>query len=97
MEGLLFEWDPKKATSNASKHGVTFEEAKTVFYDEEALVIPDPDHSVDEDRFIIMGRSSKLYIIVVIHCFRQEGSFIRIISARKAGTKEQQPYWEKRI
>lgn len=97
MEGLLFEWDPTKAVSNVSKHGVTFEEAKTVFYDEEALVIPDPDHSVDEDRFIIMGRSSKLHIIVVIHCFRQEGSLIRIISARKAGTKEQLPYWEKQI
>ena len=96
MSGLFFEWDPRKAASSAIKHGVTFEEAKTVFYDEDALVISDPDHSEDENRFIIMGRSCDLHIIVVIHCFRQAGSSIRIISARKAGTKEQKPYWEKR-
>lgn len=96
MSKLSFEWDPKKAASNAAKHGVSFEEAKTVFYDEDALVIPDPEHSLDEERFIIMGRSSKPRILVVVHCFRKTGSAIRIISARRAGTKEQQPYLEKK-
>lgn len=96
MSELSFEWDPKKAASNAAKHGVSFEEAKTVFYDEDALVIPDPEHSLDEERFIIMGRSSKPRILVVVHCFRKTGSSIRIISARRAGTKEQQPYLEKK-
>jgi len=95
MNELSCEWDPRKAAANAAKHGVTFEEAKTVFYDADALVIPDPDHSKDEERFIIMGRSSKPRILVVVHCFRKTGSSIRIISARKAGTKEQKPYWEK--
>jgi uncharacterized protein len=69
--------------------------AKTVFLDENALVISDPDHSQDEDRFIIMGQSGQSQMLVVVHCFRQEGSSIRIISARRAGTKEQKPYWEK--
>jgi len=94
MNELSFEWDPRKAAANAAKHGVTFEEVKTVFYDEDALVIPDPDHSMDEERFIIMGRSSVPRILVVVHCFRKTGSSIRIISARKASTKEQKPYLE---
>jgi uncharacterized DUF497 family protein len=96
MSNLSFEWDPKKAASNAAKQGVSFEEAKTVFDDEDARVIPDPEHSVDGERFIIMGRSSKPRILVVVHCFRKTGSSIRIISARKAGTKEQQPHLEKK-
>lgn len=96
MEELSFEWDPKKAASNAAKHGVTFEEAKTVFYDEDALVIPDPDHSREEERFIIMGRSGDSRILVVVHCFRKTKSSIRIISARKAGTREQKPYAERK-
>ena len=94
MSEIFFEWDPKKASSNAEKHGVFFEEAKTVFYDEDALVIPDPDHSITEDRFIIMGLSSGLRVLIVVHCFRNNGSSIRVISARRAGTKEQQLYWE---
>jgi uncharacterized DUF497 family protein len=96
MSELSFEWDPGKAASNAAKHGITFEEAKTVFFDDDALVIADPDHSQEEERFIIMGRSSESRMLVVVHCFRKTGASIRIISARKAGTKEQQPYWEKR-
>jgi uncharacterized protein len=92
---LSFEWDSAKAAINAAKHGIAFEEAKTVFLDENALVISDPDHSQDEDRFIIMGQSGQSQMLVVVHCFRQEGSSIRIISARRAGTKEQKPYWEK--
>lgn len=93
MDKLSFEWDPRKAASNAKKHGVTFDEAKTVFYDEQALVIPDPDHSTTEERFVIMGLSAGARILVVVHCLRQSGSSIRLISARRAGTKEQQPYW----
>jgi uncharacterized DUF497 family protein len=93
MNELSFEWDPRKAVTNATKHGISFEEAETVFYDEDALVIDDPDHSQNEDRFIIMGLSRKERMLVVVHCFRKQGASIRIISARKAGTKEQQPYW----
>lgn len=96
MGDLRFEWDTKKASSNERKHGVTFDEAKSVFSDENALVIPDPDHSQAEDRFIILGMSSHDRALVVVHCFREEGAVIRIISARRAGTKEQKPYWEKK-
>jgi uncharacterized DUF497 family protein len=70
MNELSFEWDPKKAESNEAKHGVSFDEAKTVFYDERALVIPDPDHSRLEDRFVIMGMSSLRRALVVVHCLR---------------------------
>jgi uncharacterized DUF497 family protein len=95
MGELSFEWDAKKAASNAAKHGVTFEEAKSVFYDGDALMIPDPDHSSSEERFVIMGQATQTGVLVVVHCYRAEGSSIRIISARRAGTKEQKPYWEK--
>jgi uncharacterized DUF497 family protein len=95
MTGLSFEWDPHKVSSNEKKHGVTFSEAQTVFLDENALVIPDPEHSQVESRFIILGMSNQNRAVVVVHCYRAEGSVIRIISARRAGTKEQKPYWEK--
>jgi len=95
MSELVFEWDAKKAVSNAAKHSVTFEEAKSVFYDVNALIIPDPDHSMLEERFVMMGQSAGTGVLVVVHCYRAGGSSIRIISARRAGTKEQQPYWEK--
>ena len=95
MSNLSFEWDSMKAASNAAKHDVSFEEAKTVFYDDDALVIPDPDHSMDEERFIIIGRSAKPRILVVVHCFRKTGASIRIISARRAGKKEHNHYLEK--
>ena len=94
MSNLSFEWDSMKAASNAAKHDVSFEEAKTVFYDDDALVIPDADHSMDEERFII-GRSGKPRILVVVHCFRKTGASIRIISARRSGTKEHKHYLEK--
>jgi uncharacterized DUF497 family protein len=81
MNEISFEWDSIKAASNAKKHGVCFEEARTVFYDEHALLIPDPDHSTTEDRFIIMGLSSALRVLVIVHCFRKSGSSIRVISA----------------
>lgn len=93
MNALSFEWDPQKASSNLLKHKVAFEEAKTVFYDENALVIDDPEHSALEDRFIIMGQSNTPQMLVVVHCYRRKNAVIRIISARKAGTKEQKPYW----
>jgi uncharacterized DUF497 family protein len=96
MNALSFEWGPKKAQSNAAKHGITFGEAKSVFYDETALIIPDPDHSIAEERFVIMGMSSSLRVLVVVHCLRKNNQVIRIISARKAGTKEKQPYMENR-
>lgn len=96
MGGLSFEWDSSKAESNARKHGVTFEEAKTVFFDDRALVIPDPDHSENEDRFIIMGESGQSRMLVVVHFFRRSGTVIRLISARRAGSKEQKPYWEQK-
>jgi uncharacterized DUF497 family protein len=92
MNELSFEWDSKKAELNESKHGVSFDEAKTVFYDERALVIPDPDHSRIEERFVIMGMSTLSRVLVVVHCFRGNNNVIRIISARRAGSKEMQPY-----
>jgi uncharacterized DUF497 family protein len=96
MIGLRFEWDPKKATSNEKKHCVSFAEAQTVFSDEDALVISDPDHSKVEERFIILGLSHQERALVVVHCLRAGGGIIRIISARRAGTKEQKPYWEQK-
>jgi uncharacterized DUF497 family protein len=95
MPELAFTWDPNKAASNLAKHQVSFGEAQTVFFDERALVIPDPDHSLVEERFVIMGVSRAARILVVVHCLRQDQTVIRIISARRAGTKEQQPYWKK--
>ena len=84
----FFEWDSKKAVANAAKHGVTFDEAKSVFYDADALIIPDPDHSAIEERFVMMGQSANLGVLVVVHCYRARGSSIRIISARRARSKE---------
>ena len=92
MENLHFSWDKRKDAGNKKKHGVTFEEAQTVFFDEQALVFDDPDHSASEDRFIILGKSSILRVLVVCHCYREGESEIRIISARKATKKEQEAY-----
>jgi uncharacterized DUF497 family protein len=92
MEGLKFGWDARKAVANLRKHGVSFEEAKTVFYDEHARIIPDPEHSEDEDRFILLGFSARLRLLVVCHCYREREESIRIISARKATKAEQQQY-----
>ncbi len=94
MMGIAFEWDESKNTINKSKHGISFEEAKTVFYDENALVIADPDHSEDEDRFIILGISSSAKMLVVCHCYREKDSVIRLISARKATATEEKSYYE---
>jgi uncharacterized DUF497 family protein len=92
MSSLNFEWDEHKARLNASKHGITFEEARSVFRDDRALLIDDPDHSEDEDRFVMMGLSSNLKLLVVCHCYRSEGNIIRIISARKATSREAKLY-----
>ncbi len=96
MKELKFEWDVKKDRINAKKHNVTFDEAKTVFYDEQAIEFYDPEHSEDEDRFILLGNSFKLNTLVVCHCFREEETKVRIISARKADKQEQKAYWNKR-
>ena len=94
MENINFSWDNKKAQSNEIKHKITFEEAKTVFDDENARLIYDPDHSIDEDRFIMLGLSCKLKILTVVHCYRDNENNIRIISARKSTKKEQKQYKE---
>ena len=96
MTGLKFEWDEKKSKSNAKKHGVSFEAAKTVFYDEHAIQFFDPEHSESEDRFILLGASFKSNTLVVCHCFREEETRVRIISARKADKEEQHAYWSER-
>ena len=88
MNTLRFEWDEAKARANIVKHGVSFEEAKSVFLDDRAKLIPDPDHSVDEDRFVLLGYSSTLKLLVVCHCYRSGGHVVRLISARKSTRKE---------
>jgi len=93
MKDITFVWDPRKNLINQAKYeGVGFEEAKSVFYDENARLIYDPVHSSDEDRFVILGLSAKLRILVVCHCYRKSDSIIRIISARKATKNEEASY-----
>jgi len=95
MNELCFEWDEKKSISNKKKHGISFEEAQTVFLDENALLIRNPDHSLEEDRFVLLGMSFKLRLLIVCHCFRKAENVIRIISARKATRAEQKQYWKR--
>ncbi len=92
MKDIRFEWDQRKNGENKRKHKVSFEEAQTVFFDENAIRFFDPDHSEDEDRFIMLGMSFALRILVVCHCYRQDDLVIRIISARKANQREQSDY-----
>jgi uncharacterized protein len=92
MSDLRFEWDPAKAAANARKHGVTFQEALTVFSDELGLLLDDPDHSASEERFVLLGLSSTLDTLVVVHCYRETRDSIRIISARKASRPERANY-----
>jgi uncharacterized DUF497 family protein len=94
MNPLRFEWDRRKAASNHKKHGVSFDEARSVFYDVMALQFFDPDHSDEEDRFILLGRSLTTRVLVVCHCFRESEQVIRIIPARKADKDEEQAYWQ---
>ena len=92
MGELQFEWDPNKATSNERKHGVSFDEASTVFSDDHAILLDDPEHSDDEDRFLLLGLSSNLRTIVVCHAYRTAEDVIRLISARKATRRERRDY-----
>jgi uncharacterized DUF497 family protein len=93
MDGLRFTWDASKDRSNRRKHGVSFDEARFVFYNENAREYADPDHSETEERFILLGMSARLRVLVVCHCFRESEAVIRIISARKADGTEQEEYW----
>ena len=92
MANLRFDWNSRKSAANKRKHGVSFEEARTVFYDDRALLIEDPENEDQEDRFVLLGISAALRTLVVCHCYREEDSLIRIISARKANRKERQDY-----
>jgi uncharacterized protein len=89
---MIFEWNTNKAINNQKKHGISFEEAQTTFSDDNALLIDDPDHSEDEDRFILLGLSSTSKMLVVCHYYRENDEVIRIISARKASRKESKTY-----
>jgi len=91
MRGIAFEWDEGKNRENIRKHGIAFQEAETVFSDEHALLIDDPEHSGAEDRFVLLGLSADLHTLVVCHCYRR-GSVIRLISARKATRRERERY-----
>ncbi len=92
MPELRFEWDHAKAVANKRKHGVSFEEAQTIFLDESAMLIDDPDHSRAEERFLLIGLSTGLRTLTVSHCYRKAEDVIRIISARKATRKERGAY-----
>ena len=93
MRGLTFVWDERKDRANQRKHAISFAEARTVFYDENAREYADPDHSASEERFILLGISSRLRVLVVCHCYRESESVIRIISARRAQRSEEKTYW----
>jgi len=92
MSDINFTWHSAKNTSNKRKHGISFEEAETVFLDENAQLIEDPDHSIEEDRFILLGLSTSLRMLVVCHCYRESDEVIRIISARRATPGEARSY-----
>ncbi len=96
MNEFQFEWDKVKDKANIRKHGISFDEARSVFYDKNAVQYFDPDHSKEEDRFILLGISFKLRVVVVCHCFRKSETVVRIISARKANKKEELEYWRQK-
>jgi uncharacterized protein len=98
MAAIRFEWDQRKNRLNQRKHGISFEDAETVFSDENALLLEDPEHSDKEERFILLGLSAMLQTLVVCHCYREKDEIIRIISARKANRSERNHYnrrWKK--
>ena len=97
MKHLRFEWDRRKSAANLRKHGGSFEEARTVFLDENALLRPDEAHSNNEDRFLLLGLSGRMRTLLVCHCYRQEDEVIRLISARKANVLERQQYEDRRM
>lgn len=92
MDNLRFAWDEEKASTNAVRHGVSFYEARSIFLDERARLIADPEHSDEEDRFILLGLSNKTRLLVVCHCYQRGGNVVRIISARKATASESRFY-----
>jgi uncharacterized protein len=94
MADPTFEWNKRKASDNRRKHGVSFEEARSAFRDENARVIPDPEHSDEEGRFVLLGLSVQLRLLLVVHCYREDDEVIRIISARKADPAERSKYSE---
>ena len=96
MAAIEFAWSATKAAANKRKHHVSFNEAQTVFYDEEALLLTDPDHSDNEDRFILLGLSANLRVLLVVHSYRDQDATIRIISARKANARERSMYEQRR-
>ena len=93
---IVFEWDKRKENANIRKHGISFDEARATFYDDNAVQFYDPDHSAEKDRFILLGVSHKLNTLVVCHCYREEETIVRIISARKADKDETKIYWSYR-
>lgn len=93
MSNIAFAWDERKARANLAKHGISFEEAQSVFLDESARLIDDPDHSLDEARFLLLGYSFQAHCLIVSHCYRESESVIRIISARRATQAEEEVYW----
>jgi uncharacterized DUF497 family protein len=93
---IEFAWDRRKARSNLVRHGVPFEEAQTVFLDENARLINDPDHSEHEERFVLLGYSFQARCLIVNHCYRESDSVIRLISARRATAQEEKLYWRLR-
>lgn len=92
MDEIRFEWDPHKAEANYRKHGISFEEAQTAFYDDKARLIHDPEHSLNEDRYILLGFSQVLRLLIVCHVYRENDEVIRIISARLAAKSERRQY-----
>jgi uncharacterized protein len=94
MDELEFEWNPLKAEANQRKHGISFEEAESAFYDEYARLIPDPDHSIGEERFLLLGVSEVSRLLTVVHLYKENDRLIRIISARSATKHERQQYEE---
>jgi len=96
VRNISFAWDARKASSNLAKHGISFDEAQSVFLDGEARLIDDPDHSGSERRFLMMGYSLQDRCLIVSHCYREDDSVIRLISARKATAREEKDYWRNR-
>lgn len=92
MTKISFIWDDRKNRQNQRKHGISFEEAQSVFFDDDAREFFDPDHSEDEARFLLVGRSYRLRVLLICHCFREREGVIRIISARRATKKERTAY-----
>ncbi|MCL2844972.1 MAG: BrnT family toxin [Chitinivibrionia bacterium] len=96
MDKIRFAWDENKNQKNIASHGISFKEAETVFYDPNAKLIYDPDHSTEEDRFILLGLSKVLKMLIVCHSYRENDELVRIISARKATTNEKKQYGGKK-